>query len=53
MVTPIVEVFKSHAAGYAIAQRSGTDASYSSARLTRLTHLLYTFIKSRGRKTIG
>lgn len=53
MVTPIIEVFKAHAVQYTTTLKSETGAQYSSIRLTRLTILLYTFIKSRGRKTIG
>ncbi|KAF8513769.1 TBCD protein [Gautieria morchelliformis] len=52
MVTPVIDIFKAHAADFAIAQRSGNNAPYSSARLTRLTRLLYTFIKCRGWKTV-
>ncbi|KAF8510075.1 TBCD protein [Hysterangium stoloniferum] len=52
MVTPIVEVFKTHAAEYIATYTAGNKPMYSPERLTRLTVLLYTFIKCRGRKTI-
>ncbi|KAF8583340.1 ARM repeat-containing protein [Ramaria rubella] len=52
MVTPVVEVFKSHATGYIAARLSGNDESYSSERLNNTTFLLYLFIKCRGRKII-
>jgi len=50
MVTPVVEVLKKHVADYTLA---GDKAQYSLVRVNRLTTLLYTFIKCRGRKTMG
>ncbi|KIJ54812.1 hypothetical protein M422DRAFT_24702 [Sphaerobolus stellatus SS14] len=49
MVIPVVEALKEHVAEFATA---GDEARCSSARILRISTLIYTFIKCRGRKTI-
>ncbi|PAV17192.1 TBCD [Pyrrhoderma noxium] len=49
LITPIVNTLRIHAREYAL---SHSTESFSSARINRLSEMLYTFVKVRGYKTV-